>query len=369
MKITNVKVAVVDLPPEEPLADGVPGSVVPRQFVCVKVETDQGIEGIGATIFGGAITRALATAIEDLGEVVKGLDPSRTEQIIDKVRGGGGAAGGAGPGGVLTLALSTIDMAAWDIRGKALGVSIAKLLGGAREEVPAYASGALMRTQSLADIERATRILVDRGWTAMKTQLALPGDTSPAREIERIRVMREIAGPHARLMCDINQRWTPDQAVAIGHQLEPFMLEWIEDPTAPDDNAGLARVRDRLTTPIAAGEYVWGIVPFRQMLEACSIDIVMIDMLRAGGITPWLKIAGMAEAFNVPVVSHLLPEIHVHLIAAIPNGRIVEYMPWTRNLFADPPMPVKGMMKVPTGPGLGLTFAPAVEQAFARRKA
>ncbi|CAN0356679.1 unnamed protein product, partial [Phaeothamnion confervicola] len=314
MKITSVRARVVDVPADEPLADGEAGAVVPRRYVALKIGTDAGVEGIGVACFGGALTRALHAALEDLGGLIAGMDPARPELVAQKINGAGGAAGGAGPGGLLTLAMSAIDIALWDIRGKALGVPISALLGGAREAVPAYASGALMRTQSLKDIERAARLLVERGWTAMKTQLALPGETSPAKEIERIRILREIAGPDARLMCDINQRWSPDQAVSIGQQIEPYGLEWLEDVTVADDYAGLARVRDRLTTPIAGGEYVWGIVPFRHMLEARSVDIVMIDLARAGGITPWLKIAGMAEAFNVPVVSHLLPEIHVHLI-------------------------------------------------------
>lgn len=122
--------------------------------------------------------------------------------------------------------------------------------------------------------------------------------------------------------------------------------------TVCDDYDGLARVTHALKMPIAGGEYVYGIAPFRQMLEARSVDIVMIDLLRAGGITQWMKIAGMAEAFNMPVVSHLIPEVHVHLIAAIPNGEIVEYMPWTRNLFDKCPLPEKSTMAVPSEPGL-----------------
>src|SRR5439155_25522735 len=101
--------------------------------------------------------------------------------------------------------------------------------------------------------------------------------------------------------------------------------------------SSLARIADALTTPIAAGEYHYGIVPFRHLLEARSIDIVMIDLLRVGGITQWMKVAGMAEAFNLPVVSHLVPEIHVHLVAAIPNGLTVEYMPWTLRLYEETP--------------------------------
>jgi L-alanine-DL-glutamate epimerase-like enolase superfamily enzyme len=117
--------------------------------------------------------------------------------------------------------------------------------------------------------------------------------------------------------------------------------------------------------PVCAGEYLYGITPHRQTLAHHSVDIVMIDVLRAGGITQWMKIAGMAEAFNRPVVSHLLPEIHVHLIAAAPNGLVVEYMPWTRRLFEDPQMPKRGEMTVPTAPGLGLKFAPGLFSKYA----
>src|SRR5438270_6423012 len=161
-------------------------------------------------------------------------------------------------------------------------------------------------------------------------QLGLPGATTPAREIEQARLIREAVGPDMDLMCDINQRWRVEQAIAIGKRVEDagVGLYWLEDVTTADDYPGLARVAAALATPVAGGEYLWGIVPFRHMLEARSVAIVMIDLVRVGGITQWLKVAGMAEAFNLPVVSHLIPEVHVHLIGAIPNGLTVEYMPW-----------------------------------------
>jgi len=142
-------------------------------------------------------------------------------------------------------------------------------------------------------------------------QLGLPGVTSPAREVEQARLIREAVGPDMDLMCDINQRWRVEQAIDIGRRVEDagVGLYWLEDVTAHDDYPGLARVAEALSTPVAGGEYLWGIVPFRHMLEARSVDIVMIDQVRSGGITPWLKIAGMAEAFNLPVVSHGVPEI------------------------------------------------------------
>jgi len=118
------------------------------------------------------------------------------------------------------------------------------------------------------------------------------------------------------------------------------------------------------TTPIAAGEYHYGIAPFRHLLEARSIDIPMIDLLRVGGITQWMKVAGMAEAFNLPVVSHLIPEVHVHLVAAAPNGLTVEYMPWTLRLWQETPKLENGQLVVPAKPGLGLAFDPAAVKQF-----
>ena len=126
--------------------------------------------------------------------------------------------------------------------------------------------------------------------------------------------------------------------------------------TAHDDYPGLARVAARAVDAVAGGEYVYGIAPFRHMLEARSVDIVMIDLVRVGGITQWMKVAGMAEAFNLPVVSHLIPEIHVHLIAAVPNGLTVEYMPRLFHLLEEVPVPAEGELAMPTAPGLGLNF-------------
>ena len=356
MKITHASTTLVALPHDEPLAGGpaTPGS---KNFVALKLGTDQGIEGIGFTFFGGALDKALLSAVESLAALTIGENPLHTEAIVAKIRA---AALPSGPGGILTLALSAIDIALWDIKGKACNLPVASLIGGHRNRIDTYASGALMRHFPLAHCEKAAALLKSRGFRQMKTQLALPGDTNPVKEIERIRVIREAIGYETDLMCDINQRWDVRQAISIGKQVDPYRLFWLEDVTTCDDYDGLARVADALDTPVAGGEYVYGIAPFRQMLEARSVDIVMIDVLRAGGITQWLKIAGMAEAFNLPVVSHLAPEIHVHLVSAIPNGLTVEYMPWSSRLFKSVPQPKDGQLTVPQTPGLGLEFDPGV---------
>jgi L-alanine-DL-glutamate epimerase-like enolase superfamily enzyme len=296
----------------------------------------------------------LKVAVELFAELVLGEDPLALELIVHKLRTG---AGSAGPAGISTLAISAFDIALWDLKGKALGQSLARMLGGLRQRVPTYASGALSRTAPLDDVLKSGRILAEKGFRQMKTQLGLPGDTSPRAEAERARMIRQAVGPDVDLMCDINQRWSVNQAIEIGRRVEEVGFFWLEDVTTADDYAGLARVADALTTPLAGGEYLYGLAPFRYMLEARSVDIVMIDLLRVGGIGNWMKVAGMAEAFNIPVVSHLLPEIQVHLVASAANGLTVEYMPWSFKLFEEVPVPVNGELSVPNKPGLGLEFS------------
>src|SRR3954462_13629735 len=343
MKIASLETGIVLLPNDEPLAGFSENPNAKNPIVWLKLRTDDGIEGLGVTYFGGALTRTLRHAVDELGALIIGEDPLRAEAIARKLRKLRDA---SGPAGILTMAMSAIDVALWDIKGKALGQPLGKLLGGGRDRVPTYASGALRRGLKLEEAVTAAGRLREKGYRQTKMQLGLPGATTPAREVEQARLIREAVGPDMDLMCDINQRWRPEQAIDIGRRVADagVGLFWLEDVTAHDDYAGLARVAAALATPICGGELVYGIVPFRHMIEARSVDYVMIDLIRVGGITQWMKVAGMAEAFNLSVVSHVIPEVHVHLIAAIPNGHIVEYMPWTRLLFDNPPIPEKGFM-------------------------
>jgi L-alanine-DL-glutamate epimerase-like enolase superfamily enzyme len=363
MKLASLETGIVLLPNDEPLAGFSENPNAKNPIVWLKLRTDDGVEGLGVTYFGGALTRSLRHAVDELGALVIGDDPLRIEAIARKLRD---AAGSAGPAGILMMVMSAIDVALWDIKGKALGLPLWKLLGGGRDRIASYASGALRRGLKLEEAVIAAGRLREKGYRQTKMQLGLPSVTSPAREVEQARLIREAVGPDMDLMCDINQRWRPEQAIDIGRRVQDagVGLFWLEDVTTHDDYAGLARVADALATPVAGGEYLWGITPFRHMLEARSVDIVMIDQVRSGGITPWLKIAGMAEAFNVPVVSHGVPEIHVHLIGAVPNGLTVEYMPRLFPLWRAVPQPRDGMLDMPTAPGLGLEFDEAAIEKY-----
>ena len=362
MKIASYETTILKVPEDEPLANMPEERGRLRPVVILRLRTDDGIEGLGLTFYGGAMTGSLCKAVEELADLTVGADPMRVEAIIETLDTTGNS---AGPGGIYSLALAAIDTALWDIKGKALGQPLWKLLGGHRNRVPTYASGALRRGLTDDQVAEAARTLVTKGFTQMKTQMALPGNPTPTDEIRRVRTVREAVGPDITLMCDINQRWRPEQAIDIGSRVEDIGLFWLEDVTVADDYQGLARVTAALNTPIAGGEYLYGIRPFRQMIEARSVDIVMVDLVRAGGVTPWMKIAGMAEAFNLPIVSHVMPEILVHLVAACPNGLTVEYMPWMLELYEETPLIENGELVLPDKPGLGLKFDEKAISAFA----
>jgi L-talarate/galactarate dehydratase len=362
MKIAGFEAIALKVPEDDPLANMPEEAGRTRPAVALRLRTDSGIEGIGVTLYG-KMTRTLHTAVEELAALTVGEDPMRIEAILAKLRNN---SGDAGPGGIFTLALSAIDPALWDIKGKALDQPLWKLLGGHRDRVPTYASGSLRRGLTDKQAQQAAETLLKKGFTEMKTQMALLGNPTPADEVRRVKVIRDVIGPDIKLMCDINQRWRPEQAIDIGHKVEEagVGLFWLEDVTAADDYQGLARVTAALKTPIAGGEYVWGIAPFRQMIQAHSVDIVMIDLARVGGVSQWMKVAGMAEAFNLPVVSHVMPEMLVHMVAACPNGLTVEYMPWMVALYQETPKIEKGQLVLPHKPGLGLTFDEKAIKSF-----
>ena len=362
MKIVGFQTHLVKLPSAPTLA-GIADKADQYTFITLQLRTDEGVEGVGITFFGGGLAATLKSAVDQLAALTVGEDPLRPEAVVEKLRG---AAKGSGPAGIFTLACTPIDVALWDIKGKALNQPVWKLLGGFRDRVPCYASGALTRDLTLDEVVSAGPKLVDKGFRQMKTQMALPGKTNARIEADRMRRVREAIGPDIDLMCDINQRWSVQQAISFGKRVEEVGLYWLEDVTTCDDYDGLARVAEALDTPVAGGEYLYGPVPFRHMMEARSVDIVMVDLMRAGGITQWMKIASMAEAFNLPIVSHLVPEIHVHLVAAVPNGLTVEYMPRALRLWKETPRIEDGMLVVPQKAGLGLEFDSEIFKRYAQ---
>ena len=351
MKIQSYTTHVVTLPPDVGALDQAPPAIR-GDFVTLQLQTDDGVEGIGYAGFASPLmTKALKEAVDALAEQTLGDDPMRVEAIAAKLLelGGRGA-----PSGLVTRAIAAIDIALWDLKGKALGQPVYKLLGGFRDRVPTYASGYLWRHYGAAALAKKGAELVDEGFRAMKFRMG--AEPTNAKEIERMMTLREAVGEGIDVMVDINQGWDVNRSIAVGREMDACDLYWLEDPTNYEDFDGLARIADALDTPIAAGEYLWGVAPFRSFLERRSVDIVMVDIMRVGGLTQWMKVAHMAEAWNLPVVSHLAPEILVHAVAAVPNGLTVEHMPWSLPLSKEELTMEDGQLVLPEKPGLGLTL-------------
>ena len=351
MKIQTFATQVVSLPRDVGHLDEAPEQVS-VDFVTLRFKTDEGAEGIGYAGFAAPVmTKALKEAVDALAAETIGWDPLRVEAIGEKLLeiGGRGAAAG-----LVTRAVSAIDVALWDLKGKLTGQPLWRLLGGYRNRVPAYASGHLWRTYDADALAQKGAELVEQGFLAMKFRMGAEG--SNAVEAERMHALREAVGDEVDIMVDINQGWDVNRSIAMGREMEDCGLYWLEDPINYEDFDGLARIADALDTPIAAGEYLWGVAPFRSFLERRSVDIVMADIMRVGGLTQWMKVAHMAQAWNLPVVSHLAPDILAPAVAAVPNGLMVEHMPWSLPLFREELQMENGEIVLSDEPGLGLEF-------------
>ena len=226
MKIVKSAVQILHAPADEQLVDVQPQAGGMRAFVTLKMMTDEGIEGIGVTFAPGLglspLASALGSIVETLCGLAEGENPMEIESVMQGLRQ---KTSGSGPGGLLTLAISAVDMALWDIKGKALNQSVCSLLGGYRKRVPTYASGALMRPMNLEQLAEIGPALVAKGFRQMKSQMG--AEDTPAKEILRMKTLREAVGDDIDIMCDINQLWDVNQATTIGRRVEEYNLFWL----------------------------------------------------------------------------------------------------------------------------------------------
>jgi len=257
--------------------------------------------------------------------------------------------------GVSVFALSAVDMALWDLRGKILGRPVHRLLGGCRSSVPAYASGGLWLGSSIDELVTEARSFVADGFRAIKMRLGRP---RLEEDVERVQAVRAAIGPDVALMADANQGLTVDNAIRLGRRLEEFDLAWFEEPVPAYDLEGSARVAAALDTPIASGETEYTRYGFRDMLRAKAADVLMPDLARVGGVSEFIKVAHMADALDVPVSSHVFTEQSLTVMAALGNATYLEHMPWFGILFREKFEMRDGAVVVPERPGFGFTFDP-----------
>jgi mandelate racemase len=255
-----------------------------------------------------------------------------------------------GPQGLTGIAMAGIDMALWDARAKACGVPLVTLLGGAPGPIPAYAS---LRTMSPAGAAAEAEELRGLGFTAIKVKI---GRADLAADLATIRAVRRAIGDDAKLMVDYNQSLSVPEAIARARALDGEGLEWIEEPTRADDDAGHARISASAATAIQLGENWWGPHDMARSIAAHASDHVMLDVMKLGGVTGWLRAAALAEAAGLPASSHTFPEFSAHLLGVTPTGLWLEYLDHAGPILAEPAHVADGHVLIPDRPGAGLEW-------------
>ncbi|MBS1678997.1 MAG: mandelate racemase/muconate lactonizing enzyme family protein [Actinobacteria bacterium] len=263
--------------------------------------------------------------------------------------------------GAGVMAMAAIDTALWDLLAREAGLPLYRLLGAAEPGVDVYGAGGWISWPVERVVEEA-RSFAAAGYRAYKMRV---GSRDWRGDAERVRTVREALDPGFGLMVDVNQAWSVDVAMRFGQALEEVGLIWIEEPTDAQDHAGQARLARRLHTPIAAGETLWGRRGFTELLAAGGVDVVQLDLMRCGGITPFMAIVPLVEATRAPVTSHLFTPISAHLLAACARPYMAEHLPsWFDPFFAQPPRIVDGTLLPTEEPGIGLELAASARERW-----
>ena len=351
MKIQHVETALYRIPLSRTLTDSRHGQMTEFEVVLVRLETSTGVRGVGYTytigVGGGAIQALIDDAIAPL---LIGEEITRTEWLWERLWW---KLHYIGRGGLVSFALSAVDIAAWDALGKQYGQPLWRLLGGFSREVIPYAGGIDLMFP-LEDLLAQMRRNVDSGLTAVKMKV---GRRDYREDIERVEAVRREIGPDIKLMVDANMQWSVDASVRAARAMRPFDIYWLEEPTIPDDYSGHARIEREGGIPVAAGENLHSIYEFKHMLEVGNIAFPEPDVSNCGGVTGWMRVAKLAYAHNRMVTTHGVHELHLHLLAAIPNSSYLEIHGFGLERFMkNPPVLEEGVMKAPEDPGHSVVF-------------
>ncbi|MFI6791746.1 mandelate racemase/muconate lactonizing enzyme family protein [Nonomuraea sp. NPDC050383] len=355
-RITWVRLSSAYLPLDTPVSDakvltGRQRPMTEIAFLFAEIGTESGHEGVG---FGyskraggpGQYAHAREIAPELLGE-----DPSDIARLWDKLVWAGASVGRSG---LATQAVAAIDVALWDLKAKRAGLPLAKLIGAHRDSVRCYnTSGGFLHAPVEQVMDNATAAL-ERGIGGIKIKVGHPDSRV---DLARVNAVREHLGDAVPLMVDANQQWDRPTAQRLGRALEPYGLVWIEEPLDAYDSAGHAALAASLDTPIATGEMLTSVAEHAELIRAGAADVIQPDAPRIGGITPFLRLAALAEHQRLQLAPHFAMEIHVHLAAAYALEPWVEHFEWLEPLFEERLEIRDGRMLVPSRPGLGVTLS------------
>src|SRR5215470_355463 len=370
MQITTLETYMLSVPLPQPVRTST--STISRvSELIVKLTTDAGLVGIGEahgpflSQGGPEAMRGVGQILERVTPLVVGQDPSGIERIwhdlfaltYTSVRG---IPTLASQRRQLVTAMSAIDIALWDLKGKAIGRPVYALLGGAlRSRVPAYVTGFYYRDgERPEDLVREAELYLKHGYRTVKAKV---GGLAPEADAQRIGLIRQVLGKDIALMIDANQGWDLPTAIEASKRCAAHDVFWLEDPMPwYDERHALRRLKSEVGIPIAAGETEFTPFGLRTLVAEGLVDYLIIDATWAGGLTTWRKAAVMTELYGVPLAAHHDPQIHVHAVAASPTGFILESFadpsrdPLWFELFRERPAIVDGFMALPEAPGLGL---------------
>jgi L-alanine-DL-glutamate epimerase-like enolase superfamily enzyme len=348
VKITAISTEEYRWPRHKPITNGL-HTYTHSGLALVKIETDEGITGIGLG-GGGGIGRA---TIARLTPLLVGEDPIDVERLwhamwVPKL---------IGRRGLTTRAISALDIGLWDIRAKAAGLPLYKLLGGFRDRVPTYIAGGYYEEgKGLKELADEMTSNVEMGARAVKMKV---GALSLREDAERVRVAREAVGPDVKLMVDANCAYRYYEAIQFARRIEDYDVYWFEEPVQPDDYAGHRKLAAATSIPIATGENEYTRYGFRDLIANDCAAILNADAKVLGGVTEFMKVAALAQAHDLDVAPHGSQDIHVHLVAAIANGLILEFYRdtvdpmWGKMYHHTLRLNDDGMVSPPNVPGIG----------------
>lgn len=355
MKISNLRTVMINLP----FTDWIIKPDI-KSFGCllVFIDTEEKITGESFLwTFGTKWLNVLNAMVINLKDYIIGENPHNVESIRQKLIS---EIQFLGVEGISILGVSAIDRACWDIIGKAEAKPLYKLFRNHRNNVPIYASG-LWLHREIDDLVQDAKDFVDKGYKAIKMRI---GKSKIEEDLDRIKAVKDAIGEDIKLMVDANQRLSVEHAIKLGRKLEGMEISWFEDPVSAYDLEGTSRIAEVLDIPIVIGENIFSRYDFRRVIELKAADIIMLDLARVGGITEFIKIAHMAEIYNIIVTPHLLPEESMHLVGAIPNCNYVENTNWFSSLYVEKMEIRDGMVMLPERAGFGFRFNPDIIEKY-----
>ena len=320
----------------------------------VRLTTDDGQEGIGVTYHevGGEAIKELIERY--YAPKVIGRTPFETEELWEELFH---YARGVGRKGLSFCALSAVDIALWDLKGKILGQPLFRLFGSTKREVPIYASGGWTSHDDDALVAEAQE-MVRRGYKRIKLKVGVEGGKNIARDIVRCRKVREAIGPDTGFMVDANNAFHAADAIRLANAIREYDIELFEEPVFADDIPGLRRFRQATDIPLGTGEHEYTRYGARDLILGEAVDYLQMDVTRAGGITEMRKVQALSQAWNLAFAPHAMEHIHMHLVSAASNGVFLErlflFEDITRMVYKNPPEPENGILTIPEKPGLGL---------------